>query len=45
MTCQALEQFAEEHKFKFKKVTKIPLHGDGVIAEKVMQYVMYFFLS
>lgn len=39
MTCQALEHFAEEHKFKFKRITKMPLNGDGVIAEKVAQYV------
>lgn len=45
MTCQALEQFAGEHNFKFKKVTKIPLNGDGVIAEKVAQYVVHCFLS
>ncbi|OBZ74632.1 hypothetical protein A0H81_05079 [Grifola frondosa] len=35
MTAQALEQFAEEHGFKFKKITKIPLEGDGTIYKKV----------
>lgn len=35
MTCQALEQFEQEHGFKFKKITKIPLEGDGTIERKV----------
>lgn len=39
MTCTALEQFEEEHDFKFKKITKIPLEGDGTIERKVDKYV------
>lgn len=35
MACAALEKFEEEHGFKFKKVTKIPLEGDGTIQRKV----------
>jgi len=35
MTYQALEQFEQEHGFKFKKVTKVPLEGDGTIERKV----------
>lgn len=35
MTCTALEQFEEEHHFKFKKITKIALEGDGTIERKV----------
>ncbi|KAI0632593.1 hypothetical protein C8Q77DRAFT_1058430 [Trametes polyzona] len=35
MTAQALEQFADEHGFKFKKITRMPLEGDGTIRKKV----------
>ncbi|KAH9852870.1 hypothetical protein C2E23DRAFT_729846 [Lenzites betulinus] len=35
MTAQALEQFAEENGFKFKKITRMPLEGDGTIRKKV----------
>ncbi|EJF58899.1 hypothetical protein DICSQDRAFT_90018 [Dichomitus squalens LYAD-421 SS1] len=35
MTVQALEQFAEEGGFKFKKITPMPLEGDGTIRKKV----------
>ncbi|KAH9943640.1 hypothetical protein B0H21DRAFT_748321 [Amylocystis lapponica] len=35
MTVQALEQFEQEHGFKFKKITKMPLDGDGTIERKV----------
>ncbi|KAI0945874.1 hypothetical protein AcV7_009996 [Taiwanofungus camphoratus] len=35
MTCQALELFEHEHGFKFKKITRIPLDGDGTIERKV----------
>ncbi|OCH86243.1 hypothetical protein OBBRIDRAFT_890611 [Obba rivulosa] len=35
MTVQALEQFEQEHGFKFKQITKIPLEGDGTIERKV----------
>ena len=35
MTTQALELFAEEHGFKFKKITQMPLEGDGTIRKKV----------
>ncbi|KZT05106.1 uncharacterized protein LAESUDRAFT_242161 [Laetiporus sulphureus 93-53] len=35
MACQALWQFEAEHGFKFKKITKIPLEGDGTIERKV----------
>ncbi|KAI0776534.1 hypothetical protein BD413DRAFT_468819 [Trametes elegans] len=35
MTKQALEQFAEENNFKFKKITEMPLEGDGRIRKKV----------
>jgi len=35
MTVQALEQFEQENGFKFKKITKIPLEGDGTIERKV----------
>ncbi|KAH9837583.1 uncharacterized protein C8Q71DRAFT_796153 [Rhodofomes roseus] len=35
MTCQALEQLEQEHSFKFKKITRVPLEGDGTIERKV----------
>ncbi|KAI0328822.1 hypothetical protein GY45DRAFT_1280990 [Cubamyces sp. BRFM 1775] len=35
MTAQALEQFAEENGFKFKKITRMALEGDGTIRKKV----------
>ncbi|OSC98323.1 hypothetical protein PYCCODRAFT_1375428 [Trametes coccinea BRFM310] len=35
MTAQALEQFAGEKGFKFKKITRMPLEGDGTIRKKV----------
>ncbi|KAL6307306.1 hypothetical protein BKA93DRAFT_837746 [Sparassis latifolia] len=35
MTCQALERFEQQHGFKFKKITKMPLEGDGTIERKV----------
>ncbi|PCH42800.1 hypothetical protein WOLCODRAFT_138070 [Wolfiporia cocos MD-104 SS10] len=35
MTCQALAQFEEEHGFRFKKITRIPLEGDGPIEMKI----------
>ena len=35
MTTQALEQFAEENSFKFKKITRMALEGDGTIRKKV----------
>ncbi|KAI0692246.1 hypothetical protein C8T65DRAFT_669945 [Cerioporus squamosus] len=35
MTVQALEQFADENGFKFKKITPMPLEGDGTIRKKV----------
>ncbi|KAH9914284.1 uncharacterized protein B0H18DRAFT_887247 [Fomitopsis serialis] len=35
MTCQALDQFEQEHGFKFKKITRVPLEGDGTIERKV----------
>ncbi|KZT66216.1 hypothetical protein DAEQUDRAFT_675505 [Daedalea quercina L-15889] len=35
MTCQALEQFEQEHSFKFKKITRVPLEGDGTIERKI----------
>ena len=35
LTCTALENFEEEHGFKFKKITRIPLEGDGTIERKV----------
>ncbi|KAI0820537.1 hypothetical protein BC628DRAFT_1330211 [Trametes gibbosa] len=35
MTAQALEQFADENGFKFKKITRMPLEGDGTIRKKV----------
>lgn len=35
MTCSALEKFEEDHGFKFQKITKIPLEGDGTIERKV----------
>ncbi|THG95454.1 hypothetical protein EW026_g6205 [Hermanssonia centrifuga] len=35
MSCSALEKFEEDHGFKFKKITKIPLEGDGTIERKV----------
>ena len=38
MTAQALEQFAEENGFKFKKITRMPLEGDGTILKKVSRY-------
>ena len=43
MTCTALEKFEEEHGFKFQKITKIPLEGDGTIERKVSKYVMVEF--
>lgn len=39
MTKQALEQFAEENNFKFKKITEMPLEGDGTIRKKVSRYL------
>ena len=39
MMCQALEQFEQEHGFKFKKITRVPLEGDGTIERKVSKYV------
>ncbi|KAI0365846.1 hypothetical protein BV20DRAFT_953453 [Pilatotrama ljubarskyi] len=35
MTAEALERFAEENGFKFKKITRMPLEGDGTIRKKV----------
>ncbi|TCD63843.1 hypothetical protein EIP91_004885 [Steccherinum ochraceum] len=35
MTCSALEKFEMEHGVKFKKITKMPLEGDGMIPRKV----------
>ncbi|RDX43370.1 hypothetical protein OH76DRAFT_1361312 [Lentinus brumalis] len=35
MTVHALEQFADENGFKFKKITPMPLEGDGTIRKKV----------
>ncbi|GJE96161.1 hypothetical protein PsYK624_123540 [Phanerochaete sordida] len=35
MTCAALEQFEEAHGFRFQKITKMPLEGDGTIERKV----------
>ncbi|KAI1787100.1 hypothetical protein LXA43DRAFT_975425 [Ganoderma leucocontextum] len=35
MTVQALEQYADEGGFKFKKVTPMALEGDGTIRKKV----------
>ncbi|KAI0665516.1 hypothetical protein C8Q78DRAFT_986317 [Trametes maxima] len=35
MTSRALEQFAEENGFKFKKISRMPLEGDGTIRKKV----------
>lgn len=40
MTCQALEKFQDAHGFKFKKITKIPLEGDGMISRKVDRLVL-----
>ncbi|EIW57049.1 uncharacterized protein TRAVEDRAFT_151682 [Trametes versicolor FP-101664 SS1] len=37
MTAQALERFAEENSFKFKKITRMPLEGDGTIRKKVLR--------
>ena len=39
MTVQALEQFADESGFKFKKITSMPLEGDGTIRKKVSRFV------
>ena len=39
MTCSALEKFEQDHNIKFKKITKIPLEGDGTISRKVAKYV------
>lgn len=39
MTCAALEKFEEDHGVKFKKITKIPLEGDGTIERKVAKSV------
>ncbi|KAI0691817.1 hypothetical protein BC835DRAFT_1430723 [Cytidiella melzeri] len=35
LTCTALQNFEEEHGFKFQKITKIPLEGDGTIERKL----------
>ncbi|KAJ3553699.1 hypothetical protein NM688_g3475 [Phlebia brevispora] len=35
MTCAALEKFEEDHGFKFQKISRIPLEGDGTIDRKV----------
>ena len=39
MTVQALEQFAEEQGFKFKKITPMALEGDGTIRKKTNRSV------
>lgn len=39
MTCAALEKFEAEHGIKFKKITQIPLEGDGTISRKTARYV------
>ena len=39
MTVQALEQFADESGFKFKKITPMPLEGDGTVRKKVSRFV------
>jgi len=43
MTCSALEKFEEEHGVKFKKITKIPLEGDGTIPRKVSRVHAHLF--
>ncbi|KAL4246935.1 hypothetical protein ABKN59_007706 [Abortiporus biennis] len=35
MTYSALEKFEEDHGIRFKKITRIPLEGDGTISRKV----------
>ena len=44
MMCSALERFEEEHSFKFNKVTKIALEGDGTIGHKVTRSVSPFLI-
>ncbi|KAI0338674.1 hypothetical protein BDW22DRAFT_1362769 [Trametopsis cervina] len=35
LTCTALEKFEEEHGFRFKKITRMPLEGDGTTERKL----------
>lgn len=39
MMFYALKGFAEEQGIEFKKITKIPLEGEGMIMERVQKYV------
>jgi hypothetical protein len=39
MMCRALEAFQEQHKVRFKKVTQIPLEGEGTINKRVEKWV------
>ncbi|THH30142.1 hypothetical protein EUX98_g4051 [Antrodiella citrinella] len=43
MTCLALEKFEEDHGVRFKKITKIPLEGDGTIPRKVARVHAHLF--
>jgi hypothetical protein len=38
MTCQALDRFETEHGVKFRKITQMPLEGDGTVYQKVEKY-------
>ena len=40
MMCSALERFEEQHAFKFKKVTRIPLEGEGTVERKTSKYAI-----
>lgn len=42
MTYHALKTFQDTHGVKFRKITQIPLEGDGTVARKVDKYVCLF---
>lgn len=37
MMAKSIEEFCDEHLVKIEKITKIPLHGDGTIQDRVDQ--------
>ena len=39
MMYYALKGFAEDYGFEFKKITKIPLEGEGMIEQRVQKWV------
>ena len=43
MTIQALEEFEYAYGVKFKKITGIPLEGEGTIAKRTEKWAFFFF--